>query len=198
MKKSKYKLTIFIGDIDESVCLIAKSQDSSAYHLHHSNYQKFISSDLDKNTAVYTSLGDLPKNLEIIYNILSLADKIVYCPPATWSDNKKVNFSDPGDSTQGLTKILLNLLPKHIQILNLISDVFDPNPLVDTRKTDSNQIWVAGCSISHGMGVNHNERYGELIATKLNLPCSFLTRPGSAIDWATDQILRSDIREGDL
>ena len=67
-----------------------------------------------------------------------------------------------------------------------------------TRKSNNSQIWIAGCSISHGTGVKDNERYGELIAKELNLPVSFLTAPGSSIRWASDQILRSDIQHNDI
>jgi hypothetical protein len=70
--------------------------------------------------------------------------------------------------------------------------------LVDDRKTDQFQLWIAGCSVSHGIGVQLQERYGQLLADKLNIASSFLTRAGSAIDWAADQILRSDIRKNDL
>jgi hypothetical protein len=59
-------------------------------------------------------------------------------------------------------------------------------------------MWVAGCSITHGTGVGDNQRYGQLLADELKIPCSFLTRPGSAIDWAADQILRSDIQQNDI
>jgi len=70
--------------------------------------------------------------------------------------------------------------------------------LSNIRKSNDAQIWIAGCSISHGMGVKDHERYGELIAKELNLPVSFLTAPGSSIRWASDQILRSDIRPNDI
>lgn len=68
----------------------------------------------------------------------------------------------------------------------------------EARKSDDSQIWIAGCSISHGIGVVNHARYGELIARELNLSVSFLTAPGSSIRWASDQILRSDIRSGDI
>ena len=71
--------------------------------------------------------------------------------------------------------------------------------LVDQRRhSDNPQLWVAGCSFAHGDCLeNINQRYGQLVADHLNLPASFLTAPGSGIDWAHDQILRSDIRTGD-
>jgi len=70
--------------------------------------------------------------------------------------------------------------------------------LADIRKSNDSQIWTVGCSISHGIGVKDHERYGELIAKELGLSVSFLTAPGSSIRWASDQILRSDIRPNDV
>lgn len=198
MQKLNYTLTIFVGDIDESLADSAKSYDSSAWQLDHSNYKDFLTSTLTKNITVYTSLADLPKNLEIFYNILNSADKIVYCPPSQWSDNNTVDFADPGASIQGLTETFLLLLSNSIQVDNLNPDIPTPVVLADDRKTDQSQLWIAGCSVSHGKGVQLQERYGQLLANKLTMTSSFLTRVGSAIDWAADQILRSDIRKNDL
>jgi len=194
------KLTIFLGDVSVYLAEIAKEYDQSAWLLDQHNYKK-IMSPLKSSTTVYTSLGDLPKNLETVYNILCQADTIFYCRPETWSDNKNFDIINPDQSTHGFTEILLLLLPKSIEIKNF--DPFspldhDPIPLVDCRKTEKPQLWIAGCSISHGIGVTSRQRYGALLADALNLECSFLTRPGSAINWAADQILRSDIQAGDL
>jgi hypothetical protein len=71
--------------------------------------------------------------------------------------------------------------------------------LSDTRKTDESQIWNAGCSLTYGSGLsNINQRYGQIISDQLNLPISFLAYPGSSIIWAADQIIRSDLRSGDI
>ena len=70
--------------------------------------------------------------------------------------------------------------------------------LTDSRKTTKKQLWVAGCSISHGIGVVSNQRYGQLLSGELNLPVSFLTKGSSSVIWAADQILRSDIQHNDL
>lgn len=192
------KLTIFVGDINCHLSTVAKSHDASAWLLDHTNYKTINKSKLKNSTTVYTSLGDLPSDLEIVYDVLSSADVIFYCPPQQWSDQKSVDIVDPGSSIQGLTEILLALMPSSVQVNNFVATYKDPNPVVDTRKTKSKQMWVAGCSISHGVGVEADKKYGSLIAKHLNLPCSFLTRPGSAIDWAADQILRSDINKNDL
>jgi hypothetical protein len=71
--------------------------------------------------------------------------------------------------------------------------------LIDSRKNNNiPQIWCAGCSISHGVGIQSNEKYGVLLADALAMPISFLTTSGSSIEWAADQICRSDICKGDI
>lgn len=71
--------------------------------------------------------------------------------------------------------------------------------LADQRQSNIQpQLWCVGCSISHGVGINADERYGVLIANSINIPISFLTASGSSIEWAADQICRSDIRPGDI
>jgi hypothetical protein len=191
-------LVIFFGDVQENLAEAAKNYDSSAWLLDYSNYTKIVNNEVDSETTVYTSLGDLPKDLNIVWSILLKAKTIFYCPPTIWSDGKITDIINPGESAEGLTEILLCLLPDSVQVNNLSCTIQDPNPLVDIRKTESSQMWVAGCSFSHGIGVSLDERYGQLLANELNTSCSFLTRSGSSIDWASDQILRSDIRQDDL
>jgi hypothetical protein len=70
--------------------------------------------------------------------------------------------------------------------------------LVDKRKTDNSQLWIAGCSFSHGIGVDPDCRYGQLVANQLDMSVSFLTCGGSSIPWASDQILRSDVKNNDI
>jgi hypothetical protein len=191
-------LIIFFGDVQENLSVAAKNYNSSAWLLDYSNYTQIINNEFNSDTTVYTSLGDLPKDLNIVWSILLKADTIFYCPPETWSDGNTIDIINPGESVEGLTQILLCLLPDSIQINNLCCNIKDPNPLVDARKTESSQMWVAGCSISHGKGVSPDKRYGQLLSNELSMPCSFLTQSGSSIDWAADQILRSDIQQDDL
>jgi hypothetical protein len=198
MQDTKSKLTIFFGDVDESLANNAKLFDSSAGLVDHSNYKEFLISDRDRDTVIFTSLGDLPKNLETVYHILMQADHVVYCPPQKWSDNKSVDCANPVASLQGSTEILLSLLPDSVKIDNYCPTMLDINALVDQRKSTEPQLWMAGCSITHGLGVEKHQRYGQLVSDSLGMPCSFLTRPGAAIDWAADQILRSDIQKNDI
>ena len=198
MQNNQPKLTIFLGDTDESVAAAATAFDKSALLLNHNNYQQFLTIGRSQPTVVYTSLGDLPKNLKIVYEILSQADQIFYCPPEQWSDGKKLDIVDPGSSMQGLTEIILSILSDRIQINNYTPSVPEAIILSDQRKSTGPQLWSVGCSITHGIGVELQQRYGQLLANELGMQCSFLTRPGSAIDWSADQILRSDIREQDI
>jgi hypothetical protein len=65
------------------------------------------------------------------------------------------------------------------------------------RTGDGPLLWTVGCSITYGIGVDPQERWGTRLANQLNLSEVSLSRPGSSISWAADQILRSDIRAGD-
>lgn len=200
MKKLNYHLTVFVGDTDDSVSTSAQEYDSLAFLLDFNNYEDFFNNELLNDTTVYTSLGDLPKDPTIMQNLLLAADEIFYCPPTQWSDKKSIDVVFPTSCIQGLTEHFLLTLPSNKKIHNFDRNNLVPDPvlLVDQRQSDESQLWITGCSISHGTGVELNERYGHLVADALKMPCSFLTRPGSAIDWSADQIVRSDIRPGDI
>jgi hypothetical protein len=59
------------------------------------------------------------------------------------------------------------------------------------------KLWIVGCSIAHGIGVKAEQRWGNIVAHKLNIPPIFLTAEGSSIEWATNQILQADINSDD-
>ena len=198
MNNQSAKLTLFVGDVYESLSISAKKYSDDAFLIDHSNYKSFLDTPLTNDVTIFTSLGDLPKDLQIFINLCKLADQIFYCPPDTWSDNSVLNDSDPSSSIQGSTEHVLQIVSLHTPVYGLeIPPLKEPIPLVDIRRCIGPQLWIAGCSISHGTGVSLNQRYGKLLSDNLNLECSFLTRPGAAIDWASDQIIRSDIRAGD-
>lgn len=196
----QYQITLFVGDTDSSLSAIAKTHDPEAFLIDHSNYKQYLISDPVKNTTAYTCLGDLPKNLEIFWNVAMSASHIVYVPPKSWSDGQQLDVLDPTASLQGMTENLLLLLSEFRPIKNIeqCALVATVNPIVDSRKSDQAQLWVAGCSVSEGVGVDPDQRYGQLISDCLNIPCSFLVKGGSSISWAADQILRSDIRDNDI
>lgn len=181
---------IFFGDNDVGLSQVATSADPTAFLLTAENYIDYVNG-LDFTTA-YTGLADLPKNISLVVKILDLADTITYCPPKVWS----------GDGIQEYTEFLLLMFKKfknNVINLNINNQNFSKYvSLADTRQDSKQQLWVAGCSISHGVGIASENRYGELLSKKLNLPVSYLTKTGSSIEWAADQILRSDVRENDI
>lgn len=176
---------LFVGDTDTQLATIALDHNKDACLLSLSNFD-----NIQKGTY-FTSIADLgPKNF---FKGLCKANKIIYCPPEKWTSERMKELTEEYLSEFSHSKTVINFnrpkLPKKQ------SDMLN---LKDTRKTTSKQIWIAGCSISDGTGVTECQRYGHLIQNELQLPVSFLTYPGSSIQWAADQILRSNIVKDDI
>jgi hypothetical protein len=192
-------VTLYVGDVSEELALQARAHDPAAFLIDHTNYQKFINDPVDSNAVAFTSLGDLPKNLKIFYDVCRRADKIVYAPPKTWSDGKTFDLLNPGDSLQGVTEYLLLMMSDDIEIVNIESAYLskDPNPVMDSRRGTDPQLWFVGPSIVEGTGVDPKCRFGQLVADALELPASFITQDGASNTWGAGQILRSDLRAGD-
>lgn len=198
------KITLFVGDCDNSIAQAAQQFDSGAILIDHNNYNFFLNTST--SFTGYTSIADLPKIIEgqqpVLFKLLNQADCIIYHPPRQWSDNKTINFEDPTDSMQGLTENFLYIINKNKNnVIGLDLKAFPTEShlrLTDSRKSNDPQLWVVGCSTTAGVGVSNEERYGYLLGKSLSLPVSFLTEPGSSISWAADQILRSDINSGDI
>lgn len=195
-------INLFVGDNNFDLAHTAQKTDPLAFLIDFNNYKKFLKTDYVENITVYTSFSDLPKITPtdaVFFEVLKKADNIFYCPPLTWSDYS-VDFN--WHSNQVITEYFLyhiNLIKNNVQGLDLIlgqnSGYLN---LVNPRQVEEKQLWVAGCSISHGDSVSKDEKFGTLISNKLGLPVSYLTKCGSSIEWAKDQILRSDIRKNDI
>jgi hypothetical protein len=192
------KTIVYFGDNDESISSQARLSNPGASLIDCSNYTTFLSDDIDG--VFYTSLADLPEDLQIVYDILMKSDLVVYCPPKKWNDNKSIDNLNVGNSTQGLTESLLLQVSTSVEVKNieLCYESKYTNNLSDRRKSVEPQLWISGCSVSHGVGLLPNQRYGDLLSEKLQLKCSFLTAPGSSIEWASQQILKSDLKKGDI
>jgi hypothetical protein len=196
------ELILFVGDVSEELSAVAKKFDPSAILLNNDNYNHYFEKSISVTNTFYTSLGDLNLSIDKIFLIFYNADKIYYYPPDKWSDGKKIDLCSVTTSIHGLTEYLLSIVNKlknNVENLNLsYLNIEKFISTVDCRKNDNPQLWVAGCSIADGYGVDKKERFGQLIADELNIPVSFLTSPGSSIEWAGNQILLSDIRENDI
>jgi hypothetical protein len=175
-------LKVLIGDNTRYLSLLSTKKDPLAFLCTNDNVDAVTSG------TVYFSLGDL--SIQNFHQLIKQADVVEYFPPTVWSSAELEDY----------TLIQLNFLSHHKEIKNFKCTQYPIKSflLADQRKTDNRQVWVVGCSLSHGVGVSESERYGHLISTKLGLPVSFLTCPGSSIPWAADQILRSDIRKDDI
>lgn len=177
---------VYIGDVGEYLCEIAKCHDVSAKLIDSTNYQHL------QPGVYFTSVGDLP-SLVALGAVLQQANEIIYTPPKHWSHPKAKTW------TEDYLEICLSNSDQRVigfeRDPDLLSDACQD--LAGHRKSKSCQIWIAGCSISHGLGVGPTQRYGNIIAEQLDLPVTYLTKPGSSVCWAGDQILRSDIRAGD-
>jgi len=68
---------------------------------------------------------------------------------------------------------------------------------INLRMSTMPKLWIAGCSIAHGVAVQPEQRWGALLAEELGIEPVFLTAEGSSIEWAADQILRADIDRED-
>ena len=178
------KLTLFVGDTGPDVAIAAKKFDNTAVLIDLSNVDTVAS-------VGYTSIGDLTQG-ELIGPFVSLldrADEIYYIEPDSWSDSV----------SRSKTKFWLRYYSFKKQVHNIDTAFTHPVlSLEDHRKVDTNQLWAVGCSFTVGHGLDDvNSRWANLVAEKLNLPVSVLAKYGTSIPWASDQILRSDIRPGD-
>ena len=78
---------IYIGDVTSEVAAQAQLSDPAAFLLSFDNFKEFLT-HTPSDVTVYTSLGDLPNDQQII-EILDLADTITYCPPEkNWTNER--------------------------------------------------------------------------------------------------------------
>lgn len=194
--------TLFVGDCTEDLALHAKDYDSSAFLVDSNNYKEYLI-PTNKTSTAYTSAADLPKitRTECVFlQVLQAADKIYYHPPSLWSDYKD-EFSL--QNMQKITEYFLYLLQReknNVQGLDL-SSYKNNNYLKLGGVRNSGyaiQLWVAGCSITAGVGVKDHERYPVIVSKLFNKSFVDLSKGGSSIEFSADQILRSDLCQGDV
>ena len=180
-------INVYVGDVAEYLSKVAKQSDQLAKLIDSTNYQNL------SDGTYYTSIGDLD---HIIHfgKILQQSDNIFYVEPTRWSSINIKKWTE----CYLLAFFYANNKIIHGFQINKSEHKSVMLELVDTRKTSSVQIWNAGCSITFGTGIDESQRYGKLIGDHFNLPVSFLTKPGTSIRWQADQILRSNIKKGDL
>jgi hypothetical protein len=183
------QLTLFVGDVTEDLGIAARAFDPLAYIIDSSNI-----TNKHSGTA-FVSIGDLLSVGEF-FNLLSVANKIVYRPPQSWSDNKTSDIPySMGWITEHhirLASVLYNIITENVP--SKVTGVSEPI----ARKTESQQLWFTGCSTTFGVGVGRGQRYQDIVRDNLSLESTDLSCPGSSISWSRDQILKSDVRHNDV
>lgn len=186
-------LELFVGDIDYSLSESAKQYDQNAYLIDSNNYDQL-------HTGVaYTSIADLP-TLLAFSALLTQADKIIYAPPKSgiWSDSVR-GVSKQKEWTENYLSGHLLKHDKIIQNFTIpIPDDFINITKMHERISDKQQLWISGCSVSNGYGVTTDQRYANIIASKLNMPLINLSADAASILWSGNQILMSDIKQDDI
>lgn len=191
MKKIKQ---LFLGDNNIELANEAKRTDANAILLDENNFQN-LQQLLSDSDSFYTSLADL-HHFSNLLEVLTQTEKVYYCKPDSWSDSIK------GHSDQEkLTEFALRYFKQDIIVQHYdfpVSSIENYLYLADERKTEGKQLWISGCSFAHGVGLEKHQRFGEILAKKLNLSVSFLTESGASIEWCCDQICRSDLQKDDI
>jgi len=150
------------------------------------NIDKIISSN--NNIDCHTSVEDLfCENINVACNN---ANEIILI-----DINEDIKITNNDCFSYGR---LFNELLRHKNKIKNFTWNKEFNYLKNIRISDAPILWTAGCSVSAGVGINYNDRWGTLISNYLNLPEVTLANPGASILWSADQILRSDIRESDI
>lgn len=196
---NSHRFHVFVGDTDESLAQEALSFDSNAILLTGQNVDAFLcSNDI---TTVYTSLGDMPKDLNIFWAVLQKADIIHYCPPLDWiKKSKNQSLYNITDNVRGLTEQLIIQISYSKKVIgfDLINPLAWTSLIPNKRLSNDICLFTAGCSITYGNGVDKHQAYGSLLSKRLNLPHVQLALPGTSLTWQSDQILRSDIKKDDI
>ena len=133
-----------------------------------------------------TSPEDL--NFDCIHPALDAAAQI-HLIDLDFNNTNSNNFEIYGRLLNELTRQQHKINKDFVPWNNHVSSI--PRPI-------GNLLWAAGCSITHGYGINSKQRYSKLVANALDRQEVCLASPGSSISWSADQILRSDIQSGDI
>jgi len=204
--------TIIVGDTSTELKNFAKSYDNNAV---------LWTEECSMQQTTYVSLGDV--GVSNFLKILIDSDHIIYHNTSSeWSSLELKQLTDNIIYLLGLygfhnkiscfpfdTFILeKNLLYKHLlesditnqilvqKICNFYKDNF--LGLVAHRRSLDQQIWVSGCSYANGAHVDVSERYGSIVSKFFRVSTTNIACDASSIDFAADQIIRSEIRSGDI
>jgi hypothetical protein len=134
----------------------------------------------------HTSLGDISAG-----NLLKITDK-----------GCTIIFVDEGFEQElelfNKTKIFLN----SIYDLHQVTGYVRPGPCTFAEESVSRPaeptLWIFGCSLSAGVGVEKCEVYSSKLGDTLRLPVTNVVKAGSSTRWSLRQLLHSDLQPDDV
>jgi hypothetical protein len=190
-KKSSRVHRVYVGSTDMYLSHAVAKQDSEAVLCNSTEFIKIKKHKASSN-VFYTAIGDV--SLDEAYELLGMATEIVYInPPIPWQDQESKT------QTMELLNYYLDKVIEGSQDVDRHRLYFKQLLSVEESRTNaSTHLFVAGCSVARGMFVEPQESFGHLIAQELGMPLVNLAHSGGSISWSADQILRSDIRAGDV
>ena len=185
-------ITIFVGDVYPDLGQHAKDFDPAAKLL--TNHT--IDIGAITNGTFYISLAEL--TFTNFINVLKIADVIRYCPPAySWSDTSRLSKESDLKMFTEFYCMYFNSWKEVIGI-ELINSKETDLTLTADRLTEHPQLWAVGDSFTVGTGVKFTESWPYLLSKMQDKKVSVLGVSGASVPWEADQILRSDIRSGDI
>jgi hypothetical protein len=145
---------------------------------------KFYQSDTN-NYNLKTSLDDLSLKLEEMESFINSVEEIYLIDLDPVSMDNSHNYWN-------FIRLVIEMKSQ--------SHSFDKNVYKShhSPRTNNKTLYIAGCSVTYGSGVEDCERYGEILSQRLGLPCIFLAMPASSIAWQADRILQADLRPNDI
>lgn len=172
--------TIIIGDETSDLSVWATSEFPGSQLLNDHNVNH-----LPKTDVLYTSLYDT--SADNLHKICNQADRVILHKPTEWSSQ----------DLEGKTMEFLTGCGFFVE--NFDGDVYGILRLFGERASKDPQLWIVGCSYAAGwLELTRENVYGTILAKMLDLDVTLLARNGSSIDWAADQILRSQLKSGDI
>ena len=171
--------TLYIGETNSRDSKYYYELDESAFNLTVGNHKQGL--EQKRSGVFYTSVTDFQNEHYPMLQACNRFDKIICQPPATWT-----------------TSLVKRQTEEFLKLLSLFKPI--DNFIIDStqRKTKNPQIWIAGCSWSSAVGVTYEQNWGSLVAKKLNMPVSFLAKPGTGNSYQAKRLLSADINENDI
>jgi hypothetical protein len=166
--------------------------DDKSKLLDNTNLNKALS--INEQIDYHTSIADI--QFENIQRTIQSANEIILVDLDLYNDNlKDGDYFQYGRLVNELFRVRDKV--KNFEWIDKLDYNFF-NRVLKQRTSDNPILWTLGCSVTYGVGVKYNERWGSILSDKLGMLEISLSLPGHSNGWCADQILRSDVRSGDI